>query len=51
MQGKSRNVVFAAAGLPKGVGGIDGSPCDDEIVHALPVVVIVGENPRWATHF
>ena len=47
VQGKSRKVFFAVAGLPRDRRNFDGTPSDEAVVHALPVVVIVDDNPGW----
>ena len=48
MQGKSRKVFFAVAGLPRDKRNFDGTPSDEAVVHALPVVVIVDDVPAKA---
>ncbi len=47
-QGKSRKVFFAVAGLPRDRRNFDGTPSDEAVVHALPVVVIVDDGPGCA---
>ncbi len=48
LQGKSRKVFFAVAGLPRDKRNFDGTPSDEAVVHALPVVVIVDDVPAKA---
>ena len=48
VQGKSRKVFFAVAGLPRDKRNFDGTPSDEAVVHALPVVVIVDDVPAKA---
>jgi hypothetical protein len=50
-QGKSRKVFFAVGGLPRDRRNFDGTPSDEAVVHALPVVVIVDDNPGCARCF
>lgn len=40
-------MFFAVAGLPRDRRNFDGTPSDEAVVHALPVVVIVDDNPGW----
>ena len=38
-------MFFAVAGLPRDRRNFDGTPSDEAVVHALPVVVIVDDGP------
>ena len=41
-------MFFAVAGLPRDKRNFDGTPSDEAVVHALPVVVIVDDVPAKA---